>query len=53
MTTLMALLPVAISALIGAIVGFHYARKEHERRGSAHREQEDTQQHLPFMTASR
>ena len=32
MTTLMALLPVAISALIGAIVGFRYARKEREER---------------------
>lgn len=53
MTTLMALLPVAISALIGALAGFRYARKERAKR-ERERHREDEKQHdFPFMTAAR
>jgi len=51
MTTLMALLPVAISGLVGVIVGFHYARKEHEQNlqfAKHEKEHEDSQRYLPL-----
>jgi len=47
-TTLMALLPVAISGLVGAIVGFYFARKERKHRLSVMREREYEQPSLPF-----
>jgi hypothetical protein len=53
MTTLMALLPVAISGLVGVIVGFHYARKEREQNlqfAKHEKEHEDSQRYLPFVT---
>jgi hypothetical protein len=58
MTTLMALLPVAISGLVGAIAGFHYATKERERHEAElakrrERQYEETQQYLPFANAAR
>jgi hypothetical protein len=52
MTTLIALLPVAISAFIGVLVGFRYARKERERREQAF-QADDKQHDLPFMTMVR
>lgn len=57
MTTLVELLPVAISGLIGVIAGFYFARKEHARNvmlrslEEAHREAEERQQYLPFVPA--
>jgi hypothetical protein len=51
MTTLVALLPAAICGLIGAIVGFYYARKEHEcvERKKAESDKQADEPYLPFV----
>lgn len=57
MTTLMALLPVAISGLVGVLVGFHYANKErHEAEEIAKQHEEayeDKQEHFRFAPTAR
>jgi len=53
MTTLMALLPVAISGLIGAIVGFYFAHKEREKRLAILRQREYEQPSLFVQTSVR
>ena len=57
MTTLIALLPVAISGLIGVVTGFYFAKKEHEQReklaesekSKQSSDREDSQPYLPFV----
>jgi len=57
MTTLMALLPVAISGLIGIVTGLYFANKEHEQRekfaesekSKQSSDREESQPCLPFV----